>query len=460
MSEISLPDDFVLTDEFKEAFYIMNTPKSSDNYAQCIYITGKAGTGKSTLLQYFKQTSKKKVIILAPTGIAAINVGGQTIHSFFEFPIVLLQKKHVDFMRTEKRDLLRKTDTIIIDEISMVRADVIDAIDWSLRLNMMKKDIPFGGKQIIMIGDIYQLPPVVESALEDYFNDKYKSPYFFSANIFKDVQIHKIQLKKIFRQTDNIFIDILNSVRNNNITSEEIDILNERKTYDDIKSSITLTATNSVANKINQRELFMLDTPEKTYQSTISGAFDVKSYPTDEFLTLKVGAQVMLIKNDNPIPNENGVKPRRRYVNGTIGEISELNENNIIVNIDGRNEVIELAIWEKLEYTYDYVISEEYDPDTDSVIKTKSKEKEISTKIIGRFVQYPFKLAYAITVHKSQGKTFDSIIIDFGFGAFAHGQAYVGLSRVKSLEGLHLRKNIKRSDIILDNRVVNFMDGE
>lgn len=432
--------DFQLTDEFKAAFEMIENSKDH------VFITGKAGCGKSTFLKYFRENTKKNIIVLAPTGIASINVKGQTIHSFFQFPITFIDKSKIHYI-SDKHNIFANLKAIVIDEISMVRADLLDAIDMSLRINNFKKDVPFGGVQIIMIGDLYQLSPVVENQLKGYFDKMYKSPFFFDAKVIKEIDLKTVEFTKIFRQDDPFFIDLLNKVRENNINTTELNKLNLKCFYDHIdekeeekqKLSIYLTATNSKANEINQMHLDAIREPEFEYFATITNQFDKASYPTDEALVLKKGSQVMMIRNDTPL---------KRWVNGSIGIITYLDNEGICVKFeDGREFYIEKFQWEKIEYTF-----------SRKNINTGIEENTggIEARVIGTFEQYPIKLSWAVTIHKAQGKSFDNINIDVGYGAFVHGQTYVALSRCKTIEGIRLKTPLKIKDIIFDKRVTEF----
>lgn len=422
----SFPTDFQLTPEFSKTFDLM------ENSSRHLFITGKAGTGKSTLLQYFKEKTKKKIVVVAPTGIAAINIGGSTIHSFFRFPTRLVTRNDVRVIAA-KRELFSSLDAVVIDEVSMVRADIMDAIDYSLRINRNRPNEPFGGVQMILIGDLYQLEPVVESELNDYFVDTFKSHFFFGADVVSQVDLIQIELKKVFRQTDPEFIGLLNKVRNNQVAALDLRHLNQlhnpTATFSKGDLVITLTGTNALASEINQSRLNSLPSHDFYFDAVVSGKFDEKSFPTDKRLRLKQGAQIMMVKND----------PNKQWVNGSLGIIQKLSQDSIKVSFGGYSCPVDPMTWEKIDYDY------------------SPADRKIEPVVIGSFRQYPIKLAWAITVHKSQGKTFDKVIIDLGNGAFAHGQAYVALSRCRSFQDIRLRTPIKLSDIILDERVVDFL---
>jgi ATP-dependent exoDNAse (exonuclease V) alpha subunit len=420
-----IPSDFELTREFSTAFDLLEHTKHH------YYVTGNAGTGKSTLLHYFKEKTQKKTVVLAPTGIAAVNIGGSTIHSFFRFPTRLITLDDVKKIRG-KADLFAALETLIIDEVSMVRADMMDAIDASLRLNRNRPYDPFGGVQLVLIGDLFQLPPVVERDLEEYFEDNYVTPYFFSAKVFSEIRLQKIELQHVFRQNDPEFILLLNKVRNKEIELSDLAKINQRhqpslkfNTHD---LAITLTSTNALASAINLQRLSALPSQEYDFDAVIEGDFDDKSHPTDKKLKLRKGAQVMMVKND----------PNKRWVNGTLGVIQHISDDSIKVSFGSVVHTIEQTSWEKSVYEYDRTY------------------RSIESIVTGSFRQYPIKLAWAITIHKSQGKTFDNVIINLGYGAFAHGQAYVALSRCRSYEGVYLNAPLKYSDIILDPRVRDF----
>lgn len=441
-------EPFTLTEEFKEILNILEKTNES------IFVSGKAGTGKSTLLKYFTSNTNKKYAVLAPTGIAAMNVRGQTIHSFFKFSPKLIAPESIqpDFVRNA---LFKGLQTLIIDEVSMVNANLMEAIDKSLRANRNQPNIPFGGVQMVFIGDLFQLPPVIKNDVQEYFRSVYGGIYFFDSPTLKTgFKYHKKELTHIFRQKDENFKLILNRIRINDATFEDFVALNSRHrdNIGDNNSSVFLTTTNINVKKINKINLEELRSKEHTYQAILTGKlkedFDkIKirldkreitevefedqietKFPTNVFLKLKVGAQIMMIKNDS----------LKRWVNGSVGKISKLELNDIWVNLDGKTHKLEQEKWEEITYQFD------------------PQKQQIKEFIKGRFTQYPLKLAWAITIHKSQGKTFDKIVIDMGGGAFSHGQTYVALSRCTTLEGIVLNREIKSTDIIVDKRVIDY----
>lgn len=408
-----------------------------ENTSRHVFITGKAGTGKSTLLDYFRNHTRKKIVVLAPTGVSAINVKGQTIHSFFGFkPNVTL--KLIKKIRGSNKNIYKELDSIVIDEASMVRADLLDCIDKFLRLNVGKKK-PFGGVQMIFIGDLYQLPPVVTGNEKEFFNTYYKSPYFFASMVMKELDMEFIELEKIYRQKDEDFIAILNAIRNNTITEKELNILNQRYNPEFIPDPkdfyIWLTSINNAAEKINREHLSRISSPLITYHGAIRGDFKEDSLPTLIDLQVKKNAQVMLLNNDSYF----------RWVNGSIGKIVDIikqkNEADVIVVELVTGEVVDVLPfrWELFNYYFD-----------------KGKNS-IESEIVGSFTQYPLKLAWAVTIHKSQGKTFDRVVIDIGRGTFASGQVYVALSRCTRLDGIVLKKPLEKKHIFMDWRVVKFM---
>ncbi len=425
-------NEIVLTEEFNKVLDLM------ENTQEHIFLTGRAGTGKSTLLKYFLAHTAKNVVVVAPTGIAAINVGGQTIHSFFGFPPYPVHPDHI--RKRKNRKLYQSIDTIVIDEISMVRADLLDGIDYFMRINSSKdhRSLPFGGVQMIFIGDLFQLPPVVATEIEkQLFTWLYDTPFFYSANCLYDIPVNYFELTHVFRQKDRSFLSLLDAIRTKEIQEYELNELNSRYNYsfrpEENKYYITLAARNRIADRINNQHLNQLETPIFYYEGEITGDFDPKAIPNDIDLSLRVGAQVMFIKND--VKNFN-------WVNGTIGKVIFLDNETVSVKVvdeDGEKVFnVEREQWDIVKYIYN---------------EEKSK---IDTKIIGTFKQYPLKFAWAITIHKSQGKTFERVIIDIGRGAFSPGQIYVALSRCTTLEGIVLRQPIRYRDIIVDERVVNF----
>jgi energy-coupling factor transporter ATP-binding protein EcfA2 len=418
-----------MNEQFVEACELIeNTNKS-------LFITGNAGTGKSTLLRHIKSTCKNKMVVLAPTGIAALNVEGQTIHSFFNLPHRIILPKELSFANSVKLDTMKKLETLIIDEVSMVRADILDGIDYILKV-VRKNGKPFGGVQLVLFGDLHQLPPVVNREEEPVFASLYPAPYFFNAKAFQQCKIHTINLTKIYRQSDYIFIGILNRIRENKCTDSDLQILNARVDDPEIpgRQYVNLTTTNAIANKINMENLNRLKTPLHTYQARVIGNFDESSFPTYYMLALREGAQVMFVKNDS---KANG----NRWVNGTIGVVEKLdrNDDGVIVKVRVGKEVFDVdpVTWEKTEY--------------------RAQGDDIEAHSVGSFTQIPLKLAWAITIHKSQGQTFSHVIINLGNGTFAHGQLYVALSRCTSLEGMILVRPVQQSDVIFDERIREFV---
>lgn len=399
------------------------------------FVTGRAGTGKSTLLQVFRNTTKKRVVVLAPTGIAALNVRGQTIHSFFGFPPRLLNRSEIEKRRNYR--VYCNIDMIIIDEISMVRADIMDNINIFLQLNRSNA-APFGGVQMVFFGDLFQLPPVVSTPFErEYFNTTYSSPYFFSAHIMSHVELRMVELLTVYRQEERTFISLLDNIRTNDIDYEDFMTINERHVSlpEDDDYYITLCSRNDIANRINEHELKVLTGVAVEFQASIVGEFNPQLFPTDFSLSLRIGAQVMFVRND----------VNKQYVNGTIGKVHDLTQDRIIVSVLDEGGYgfklieVEKAEWEIIRYEADV-----------------EKPQSIATKIVGTFKQYPLKLAWAITIHKSQGKTFDRVIIDMGGGAFESGQTYVALSRCRTMQGIILKQPLRSRDIIVDERISNY----
>ena len=420
-----LPDDFVLSEEFESIV------EQLENTKDHFYITGKAGSGKSTLLAYFRSVTQKNTAVLAPTGVAAIRVTGQTIHSFFGFPPKVIQTRHIKKVR--QIELLQNLETLIIDEISMVRADVFDAIDYSLRVHRKKLTQPFGGVQVIVFGDLFQLPPVVNMDESSLLERIYPNgQFFFHSNIFQDAQFKTLELQSIYRQTDDHFIYLLNAVRDGSITNSQIDNLNDSlvDNFEMDEGKIILTTTNARASGINQNYLKQLSSEEFSYRAQATGQFYKELFPTDEVLKLKKGAQVIMIKND----------PEKRWVNGSIGTIHDIAEKKIKVKINHKIYEVKKEKWDRIQYSYD------------------DDQQEVLENVTGSFKQYPMRLAWAITIHKSQGQTFEKVIIDMSQGSFAPGQLYVALSRCISLDGIELLRPLKKSDVIVNKQLIGFQD--
>jgi hypothetical protein len=394
-----------------------------------IFVTGKAGTGKSLLLQYFRQNTSKRNAVVAPTGVAALNVEGQTIHSFFKIAPAFVPKSNIP-LDSKTAELLRNIDTLVIDEISMVRADLMDGIDFLLRKARSNKS-PFGGVQIVMFGDLHQLPPVVsDRELQQYFLENHGGYYFFHADAWRSVPMEIYELRTIFRQKDQKFKEILNAIRNGKAGSELLTVLNARCGHTaPLEGAVTLVTTNKSAFDINHRRLAGLAGKAYEFKAEITGNLEPSAYPTEEVLTLKKGAQVMLLKNDT----------QKRWVNGTLGVIHSVSEEEIKVDIDGEVHKVDKNVWNKIRYFYN------------------KESGQVEEEVVSAFIQFPLRLAWAITVHKSQGQTYQSAVVDMGWGAFAHGQTYVALSRCASLDGLYLKRQITPRDVMVDPAVVDFM---
>lgn len=424
--------------EFRNAWDLITKTNRS------VFLTGKAGTGKSTFLRYVCDNTVKKYVVLAPTGIAAVNVGGMTLHSFFKIPLKPLLPDDADFSAKKIRSTLKYTkdkvkiikelELVIIDEISMVRADIMDFIDKVLRIFSGNMREPFGGKQMLLVGDVFQLEPVVTVDAKLLLKRAYNQYFFFNANVFKTVDIVSIELHKIYRQTDKRFISMLDRIRINKATKDDIRVINSRyatSNNDDASNDfvVTLATRRDTVDVINEQHLAELPTEEFIYEGEVDGTFPLQNLPTQKNLTLKKGAQVIFIKNDKD----------KRWINGTIGKIESCGDFDITVELEnGTLHTVEAAQWENIQYTYD------------------EKEKRIKEVVLGVFKQFPVKLAWALTVHKSQGLTFNKIIVDFSGGAFTSGQTYVALSRCTSLEGITLHQMISERDIIVNPAVVDF----
>ncbi len=424
--------------EFQDAWSVIRKTHRS------VFLTGKAGTGKSTFLKYICANTTKNHIVLAPTGIAAVNVGGQTMHSFFKIPFKPMVPDDPDYanptrMRKmlrytkEKVKLIRELELIIIDEISMVRADIIDFVDRVLRVYSGNMREPFGGKQLLLVGDIFQLEPVVTHDTREILRRYYKNFFFFNARAFAQINLVAIELRKIYRQSDNDFIALLDRIRINRASSNDIARLNQRcnPDYHEVNDDfvITLATRRDTVDSINDDHMKALKTPEYVYEGAIEGDFPENSLPTAYNLALKEGAQVIFIRNDK----------EGRWCNGTIARITKLTDTRVYVALEnGKEMAVEREIWENMQYTYN------------------EKEKKVEEKVLGSFSQIPIKPAWALTVHRSQGLTFNKVVIDFAGGAFTGGQTYVALSRCTSLEGITLLKPLSERDIIVSMAVVDF----
>ncbi len=439
--------------EFQDALKLIQYTRQS------LFLTGKAGTGKSTFLRYVCKHTKKKHVVLAPTGIAAINAGGSTLHSFFKLPFhpllpddpnFSLQKGRIhEFLKytKEHRKLLEELELVIIDEISMVRADIIDAVDRILRVYSRNLREPFGGKQVLLVGDVFQLEPVVKGDEREILNRFYPTPYFFSARVFSQIDLVSIELQKVYRQTDARFVSVLDRIRNNTIGAADLQLLNTRygaPTYSTQNGSaqategepgmyITLATRRDNVDFINDRKLAELPGEPTTFHGEIVGDFPEGSLPTSQELVLKPGAQIIFIKNDFD----------KRWVNGTIGVVSgfdPLEETLYVITDDGQEVDVRRESWRNIRYRYN------------------EEKKVIEEEELGTFTQYPVRLAWAITIHKSQGLTFSRVVIDFTGGVFAGGQAYVALSRCTSLDGILLKKPVSRADVFVRPEIVSFSE--
>lgn len=424
-----------MNDRFRQALTLMEETDRS------LFVTGKAGTGKSTLLSYFCASTKKKPVVLAPTGVAALNVKGQTIHKFFHFYIDVTPEK-IRTKKTKPRNpkLYKKLKTIIIDEVSMVRADLLDCVDVFLRMYGPDAAKPFGGVQMIFVGDLYQLPPVVSGPEKEIFTTHYKTPYFFSAHCLSKFDLEIVELEKVYRQKDQDFVDLLNRIRNNSVEEADIEHLNKRFQPDHAPRGkefyISLTTNNQKADEINEQHLAALKGKLHGSSAVIKGDFGKEYYPTATDLKFKVGAQVMMVSNDQ----------ERRWVNGSIGVIEAMkkdedDETYLEVRLQDDKELVTVT------------------PFTWEVYRFALEGGMIVSEPVGTFTQFPFRLAWAVTIHKSQGKTFDRVVIDLDRGTFVAGQMYVALSRCTSFEGIVLKTQIRKNHIRTDFRIFDFLTG-
>ena len=419
--------EFSLSPEQQAVFDAIETTNEN------LFITGRAGTGKSTLLNYLSENTAKQIVICAPTGVAALNVGGQTIHSLFRLPIGVIAENDIE-QSAELRKLLGTIDTLVIDEVSMVNADLLDAIDRSLRQARARRNEAFGGVQVVLFGDPYQLAPVPgEGDERAYFDDHYRSIWFFDAKVWNATELTIYELTTIHRQHEEEFKYMLNAVRHGRVTAEiahRLNAVGARPAPTD--GAITLATTNGTVTRINATELARLPGRVLTAKAEVSGDFGGRAFPADEALDLKLGARVMFLRNDT------GQDGAQRWVNGSVGIVTKI-ESTVWVDIDGERHEVKPAVWEKFKYSYSPL--------------TKALRKDV----VAEFTQFPLRLAWAVTIHKSQGKTYDRAIVDLGQRSFAPGQTYVALSRISELEGLYLSRPLRPSDIIVDENVVRFM---
>jgi GTPase SAR1 family protein len=431
---LSLPTDFEITDEMHRVIDRIGEKKN-------LFVTGKAGSGKSTLLTYLRTSVfPEETIFCAYTGVAALNIGGETLHKFFGFlPDITIAKVKSDDYRPKNQKIMKVLKTLVIDEVSMVRADLIDIIDAALRRYGPKPTKPFGGVQIIMFGDLYQLPPIVSGEEREFFEENYQSEFFFDATSWDKAPFDVIELTKVYRQKDQEFIGVLNGIRLNKVSSEQVALLNELvdPTFSPPEDDfyITLTATKALSARINKERLESLEGKLYTASASIMGQFSERIFPTERFLEFKIGAQVMLINND----------PEQRWANGTLAKITNVSLGNssqiesvtLQLSNSGIEHVVEMHVWD--------------------VLRPRYSNGRLDYEVMGSFKQFPFRLSWAVTVHKGQGKTFDKVIIDFTHAAFAAGQMYVALSRCTTLEGMKLRVPLTLDQVLVDPRVASYM---
>ncbi len=416
-----------ITEQFSKVLTIVRQGRNG------LFITGRAGTGKSTLLKCLLKEIAGRAVVLAPTGLAAVNVSGQTIHSFFKFPPRLIQRQNIRVSRHAA--LYRNLNTIVIDEVSMVRADLMDGIDYFLRINRDKHDEPFGGVRVILIGDIHQLPPVVpEIELQRYLDHTYGGAFFFHAPVFKEMSLGYLELTKKFRQRDANFCSALDALAEGQCTREHFALLNrnliELDSLPQKEQYVILAPRNQTVFDLNMQRLAALPSPVRIFTAEVRGQFDESSFPTEHTLGLKVGAKVVLLRNDQ----------FKRWVNGTMATVSRLAEDKVWLLVSSTEHEIEREVWEKIRYDFD-----------------PAKRKIVQT-VVGSFRQFPVRLAWALTIHKSQGMTLDRVYLDLARGAFVHGQTYVALSRCRSVDGLALARELRPDDVIFDRTALGYRD--
>lgn len=413
-----------LSTEQREIFERIETTREH------VFVTGRAGTGKSTILNHLAWNTSKTIAVCAPTGVAALNVGGQTIHALLRLPIGVVADHKLE-QSDELRKMLSAIDTLVIDEISMVSADLMDAIDRALRQARARKHDPFGGVQILMFGDPYQLPPVPPRDPHEraYFHDTYRSLWFFDAHVWQSTPVNVCELNEVHRQDDDRFINILGAIRHGVVDEEMANELNAAGSRSNPPSdAITLATTNATVNAINRKRLDEIPGKSLRAKAEVTGEFRESAYPADEELELKVGARVMFLRND----------PDGRWVNGTLGTVSRI-DGTVWVEVGNEEFEVDPAVWERFQYRYD--------PET----------KKLEKDVVAEFEQFPLRLAWAVTVHKSQGHSYDEAIVDLGRRAFTAGQTYVALSRIRSIDGLYLTRALQPADVIVDRDVARFM---
>lgn len=422
------PDGVTPTAEYRAAIDYLRDDQGH------LFVTGRAGTGKSTLLRALRDLITDEMAVLAPTGLAAVNAGGQTIHSFFGIPPRLVRPD--DIRRSRNGAIMRKLKLLVIDEVSMVRSDLMWAIDQSLRINRGRAREAFGGVRLVLFGDLHQLPPVVQEAdVAHHLESEFGGPFFFSVSALGEGSgTSLLELSQVFRQSDEQLIDVLNRIRDGDPSQSDLEVLNTRvspiRTLSEGERFVILTPTNAAAQRINVAYLDALPGLSVTYQAGVTGDYSASAQPTDQTLVLKPGAKVILLRND----------PDKRWVNGSIARISRLEEKRIWIDLDGKEYEVEQASWEQRRYAYD-----------------KEQEKIVGT-VAGTFKQFPLRLAWALTIHKAQGLTLDDVYVDLGRGTFAHGQAYVALSRCRSLAGLQLARPLTPRDIMFDPAAMGYRD--